>query len=94
MATEKKEAAYVLPEDAVSSSEPQHFGVVPGLWTAGEPVAVSDLGLTADEMAALVKEHNLPLKKTTAAPKLKEGETPTSAEAESAPNPVVSGAEG
>lgn len=91
MASEK-ETAYVLVEGAVTSSEPQHFGVVPGLWQAGEPISVSDLGLSPSDMAELVKEHGLPLKRTTATPRLKEGETPSGAEADSAPNTIAEGA--
>jgi hypothetical protein len=90
----EKETAYVLQEGAVASSEPQHFGVAPGLWEPGRPVAVSDVGLSAGEMADLVKEHGLPLKKTTAAPALKDGETPSSAEAGSEPGALAERAEG
>lgn len=68
MAEKKEQVAYVLPADASTSSEPQHFGVFPGLFTPGVPVALADLELSPDRAAALVKEHNLPLEKTTAKP--------------------------
>jgi len=82
---QKKEAAYVLPEDASTSSEPQHFGAVfPGLHTPGVATAVSDIGdasFDADAAAKAVKEHGLPLEKTSAAP----GDAPSGASAPSEP---------
>jgi hypothetical protein len=67
-----KEAAYVLPADASTSAEPQHFGgVFPGLHTPGKPTAISEIGdaaFDADAAAAAIKEHGLPLEKAGAAP--------------------------
>lgn len=87
---DKKEAAYVLDESggAVNSTEPQHFGTVPGLYAPGEPVAVSDMGVSASDMAELVKEHEPRLKKTTAAPSGESGADAESAVEEPAPAPA------
>lgn len=68
MAESKNEAAYVLPEDAASSSEYQVFPNFPGRWLPGSPVLVSDLGMSADEAAARIKELGLPLKRVNAKP--------------------------
>jgi hypothetical protein len=54
-------AALVLPVNRSSSVEPQTFPGFPGLWVPGVAVAVSDLGLTSDEAATLVREMGLPL---------------------------------
>jgi hypothetical protein len=66
-----KTAAYVLPKDASTSAEPQHFGVVfPGLLTPGQPGAVSDIGDESFDAAAAdkaIKEHSLPIEKVGAA---------------------------
>lgn len=57
--------AYVLPEDAVSGSDPVTFAGFPGIWTPGVPIAVDELakhGLyDADEIADEVEERGLPL---------------------------------
>lgn len=85
MPAAEKETAYVLPEDAVASSEAQVFPGFNGVFLPGVPVAVSDLGYKASEAAELVKTLELPLKKTTAKPTLAEGETPSSASVPSEP---------
>ena len=59
-----KETAYVLPEGAVSSSEPQVFPGIPGRWTANAPLTLTDLGRSEDEMDELV--DGTPLQKTEA----------------------------
>lgn len=82
---ESKETAYVLPEDAMPTTEAQVFPGFNGVFFPGEPVAVTDLGYTATEAAALVKELGLPLKKTTAKPTLEEGARPSSASVRSEP---------
>lgn len=64
----ENETAYVLQEGAWTSTEAARFDGVPGDWRNDEPIAVSDLGYTPKEFADLVKERNLPLKKTTAKP--------------------------
>lgn len=65
-----KETAYELKADSgVTSTDGVHFGGVPGVYRPGEPVAVSDMGLTPGEAATIVKDQAAPLKKTQAAPK-------------------------
>ncbi len=86
-----KETAYVLPPEAVSSTDAHTIGGVVGVWTPGEAVAVSDLGMTAKEAEAAFKDT--PLKRTTAAPRgmradehdpLKDGPPPAGARVRSA----------
>jgi hypothetical protein len=70
---EQKKTAFVLPEEAVSSTEPQTLEGFPGVFTPGVPVAVEDLGLTPAEAKDLLKEFpNLPLETTTAVPEKKD----------------------
>jgi hypothetical protein len=59
----KEQVAFVLPEGVVPSSEPQHFGVCPGLWSPGVPATVAELdpALSDADMRHLIKEHNIPL---------------------------------
>lgn len=80
MPTSNVQTAYVLTEGYASSTEPQVFQGFPGRWAEGEPVAVADLGLTAERAAELVEELGLPLEKTKAAPSKQTG-------------PMISGAE-
>jgi len=56
---------FVLPLEAAPSGEPQSFGIVPGEWTPGEPIHPAALGLTVEEMRALIERHGLPLEETT-----------------------------
>jgi hypothetical protein len=74
VAKASKVTAFVLPEEydvgegderetvTVSSSEPQVFGLFPGLWVAGEPVHPEDLGLSLEEARERIRELGLPLK--------------------------------
>lgn len=56
-------AALVLDDPSVASSVPRVFAGFPGLWSAGVPVAVADLGFESDAAAfARVDELGLPLK--------------------------------
>lgn len=66
-----KEAAWVLPEDAVASTEAHYFPDFPGLWTPGVPICAVDLGRTPAELQELVdgRGEGFPLKRTTAVPK-------------------------
>lgn len=80
-----KQTAYVLEDDGSGVGVGQYFVGFPnpaGGWMIDEPVAVNDLGLTAKDAEALVKETGVPLKKTSAVPVHKDG-----------PNPFVSSAE-
>jgi len=55
------DGGFVLPEGFASSSEPQNFPGFPGLWTEGEPIALSDLGVEDGNAAeALVAAMGLP----------------------------------
>lgn len=54
-------AALVLPEDAVSSSEPQSIANFPGRWYPGRPYLPEALGLTHDEAVRLLKAVPTPL---------------------------------
>jgi len=69
--TKTKEAAWVLPKDAASSTEAHWFPDFPGLWTPGVPNCAVDLGLTPADMQTLVdaQGESFPLKRTTAVPK-------------------------
>lgn len=54
----------MLAEGAVTSAEPQHFGVVlPGLWERDVPHTAADLGLTDVEVDAAITEFGLPIEK-------------------------------
>jgi len=66
-----KEAAWVLPEDVVASTEAHVFPDFPGQWTPGVPVCAVDMGRTPAEMQELVdaQGEGFPLKRTTAVPK-------------------------
>lgn len=56
MSEAKSETAFVLPAAAVGgSSEPVHFGGFPGVWTPGEPIAVSELGFATVKEAREAK---------------------------------------
>jgi hypothetical protein len=65
---EKKEAAYVLPDEPGAIQEYQSFTGFPGRFLPGQPVNVSSLGLDAETADRLVEELGLPLEKTTAVP--------------------------
>jgi hypothetical protein len=66
-----KTAAYVLPKDASTSAEPQHFGAAfPGLHTPGVGNAVDAIGdesFGESEADERIKALSLPLEKTGAA---------------------------
>ena len=47
--------AYVFPEEAASSSEFKVFPDFPGRYLPGEPVGVTDMGMTAAEAAERLK---------------------------------------
>lgn len=54
--------AYVLPQSASPSSEPQVFGdAFPGVYTPGVPVPLTEVGLSLDEAAELMGARELPL---------------------------------
>lgn len=61
----KKEAALVLPVEAATVAAPVTFPPFPGEYAPGEPVAISSLGISADEAAAMIEDMNLPLEKDT-----------------------------
>ena len=48
--SKRKAVAFVLPEETTASTEPQQIPGLPGLWTRGEPVHPSALGLSVSEM--------------------------------------------
>lgn len=62
--------AYVLPEAAVSGSEPVFFGGFPGRWHPGRPIEASEImergGFDSeDALRAAIAELGLPLERTT-----------------------------
>lgn len=60
--------ALVLDQETVAHGEPVHFGVYPGVWAKGTPIAVRDLGFESEEEALdRARELGLPLTETTVA---------------------------
>lgn len=53
--------ALVWPSDEQSSEAAQTFPGFPGVWTQGEPIALSELGLTAEEAEEMIRDRSLPL---------------------------------
>jgi hypothetical protein len=68
MAAKDKVKALVLDAEAAgySGTDAVHFGDFPGVWTPGQPVAVSELGFDTDKDAlAAVKTLGLPLREVS-----------------------------
>jgi hypothetical protein len=67
MGKSQREAAFVLPVDAVVSRDAQSFSDFPGLYTPGEAVRIASLGFESiQEAKDRAKELGLPLESTTA----------------------------
>lgn len=84
---------FVLTDDVLSSSEPQHFAGFPGLWQAGVPVAAHDLGVDdVDEAWGTIQELGLPLAKAFDVPRATPDATPDAPadDDEPASGPLVS----
>jgi hypothetical protein len=63
---EEKVSAYELSKEFVpSSNSPVTFAGTPGVWEQGMPIGIDELQLTEDEMDELIKEHGLPLQKSS-----------------------------
>ena len=60
------EPALVLPVDAVASTSDTYWPDFPGVFTPGQPIAISALGFeTLKDAEAAAKELGLPLKRST-----------------------------
>jgi hypothetical protein len=64
----EKQSALVLPKGAAASSEPQTFGGIPGIYAPGEPVFLSDTGISKEHAQEISEDERNPLELTEAAP--------------------------
>jgi hypothetical protein len=58
----EKTTALVLPKGVTASTESQAFGGIPGIYPPGEPVFLSDTGISEERAKEIGKDASIPLK--------------------------------